>query len=100
MRSYLAGALALITCPCHLVLVLPLLLTLSAGTALHAFLVQHTTWLYVISGILFVISLVLAVYWWPVQAGEEACCLPASETSDQEEQPVALNRLPLKVEDM
>ena len=81
MKSYIAGALALITCPCHLVLLLPLLLALSAGTALHAFLVQHLTWLYVVSGVLFVVNLTLAVLWWPAQK-DEACCSPASSSEN------------------
>lgn len=84
MKSYLAGALALITCPCHLPLVLPLLLALSAGTALHAFLVQHLTWLYVVSGVAFAINLFLAIRWWPSRT-EEACCPPALSPSKGEE---------------
>jgi hypothetical protein len=32
IRSYLAGVVAFIACPCHLPLILPLLISLTAGT--------------------------------------------------------------------
>ncbi|MDN8593155.1 transporter [Paenibacillus sp. 11B] len=49
------GFLALLSCPCHLVLILPLL----AGTTFGAYFALHQTAVSVILGIVFVISLVM-----------------------------------------
>jgi mercuric ion transport protein len=49
------GFLALLSCPCHLVLILPLL----AGTTLGVYFAVHQTTVSVILGIVFVISLVM-----------------------------------------
>ncbi|MFD1036935.1 hypothetical protein ACFQ3N_00645 [Virgibacillus byunsanensis] len=50
------GALALITCPCHLVLILPLL----AGTALGGYLAEYQTITWVVLGLLFIYSFYMA----------------------------------------
>jgi mercuric ion transport protein len=44
---------ALVTCPCHLLLLIPLL----AGTALGAYLAEYQTITFVVLGILFALSL-------------------------------------------
>ncbi|MDK8193187.1 transporter [Paenibacillus sp. UMB7766-LJ446] len=49
------GVLALLTCPCHIVLILPLL----AGTTLGAYFVAHQTTVSMILGIVFVISILM-----------------------------------------
>lgn len=49
------GFLAVLTCPCHLVLILPLL----AGTTLGAYITAHQTTASVILGIVFVISILM-----------------------------------------
>ena len=41
LKGYLAAVLAFITCPCHLPITLPLLLSLTTGTAFGAWLVDH-----------------------------------------------------------
>ncbi len=41
IRGYVAAGVALITCPCHLVLTLPLFLSITAGTAAGAFLERN-----------------------------------------------------------
>lgn len=38
IRGYLAVGVAMITCPCHLVLILPLILSVTAGTTMGGFL--------------------------------------------------------------
>ena len=63
VRGYLAGGVAFITCPCHLLLTLPLLLALTAGTAAGAFLERNTVALVAISTALFVGGLVLSSRW-------------------------------------
>ncbi len=75
VRAYLAAAAALVTCPCHLVVLMPLLLALTAGTAVGAFLAQHQAWLYALSAGLFILSLALAVVWWSAEDTESTeCC--------------------------
>lgn len=49
------GVLALLSCPCHLVLILPLL----AGTTLGAYFIAHQTAASVILGVVFVISILM-----------------------------------------
>lgn len=63
IRGYLAGAFSLLVCPCHLPLTFPLLLTLTAGTAL-GFWLQGKFWLiFGISAVIFFGSLILAYIW-------------------------------------
>ncbi len=83
LRSYLAAGLALLTCPCHLVIVLPVLLTLTAGTALYTFLTAHVLWIYGLSAGLFLINLGLAVHWWPTEEEEAACCATKTGLDEQ-----------------
>ncbi len=63
IRGYLAAGVALITCPCHLVLILPLLLSVTAGTATGAFLEQNFYVVIAVSIIVFIGGLVLAIRW-------------------------------------
>ncbi len=53
MKSLGWGILALLTCPCHLVFMIPLL----AGTTLGAYLVAHQTIAGIVLAIIFAISL-------------------------------------------
>jgi FtsH-binding integral membrane protein len=63
VRGYLAAGLALIACPCHLVVTLPLLLSLTAGTGMGVYLKQNTGLVVVVSIIVFIGGLVLAMRW-------------------------------------
>ena len=56
-------------CPCHLPLTLPLLLSLTAGTALGVFLQQHPWVVFGASTVLFVTGVYLALQW----MGQEGC---------------------------
>lgn len=63
IRVYLAGAFALVICPCHLPLTFPLLLALTAGTTL-GFWLQGKFWLiFSISTAIFIGSLSLWYLW-------------------------------------
>ncbi len=75
VRGYLAGGVAFITCPCHLLFTLPLLLSLTAGTALGAFLSRNTALVAAASTMAFVAGLALSFRW----LGEEgkSCPVPA-----------------------
>lgn len=62
----ISGVLLTVTgflaCPCHLIITLPLLASLLAGTALGSFLTHNTTLVYTLAGIYFVVALALG-YW-------------------------------------
>lgn len=56
-RGYIFAAIALISCPCHL----PILVLLLWGTAAGAFLSEHLVAAAAIVGVVFVLSLVAAL---------------------------------------
>ncbi|HLB47704.1 MAG TPA: hypothetical protein VJL59_11915 [Anaerolineales bacterium] len=62
IKAHVAGVVAFITCPCHLPLTLPLLISLTAGTAFSAWLAAPGTLLLVgaISTVAFIGGLALA----------------------------------------
>jgi mercuric ion transport protein len=49
----------ILSCPCHLIVILPLLASLLAGTALGGFLCRNTGLVYTLAGIYFVVALAL-----------------------------------------
>lgn len=73
MRGTLKGVgwflVALVTCPCHLVLLIPLL----AGTALGTYLLQFKTVTFIVFALFFILSLYMG---WRKMFGEqkEDCC--------------------------
>jgi mercuric ion transport protein len=56
-RGYLYATLAVVTCPCHL----PILVLLFSGSAMGAFLTDHFATALTILSLLFIFSLALAV---------------------------------------
>ena len=89
-----------LACPCHLIITLPLLLSLLAGTALGSFLSRNTGLVTTFAGIYFVVALALGAWFLfgpkrQNREGDAACptCAPiASDTHMQEQssQPVDL----------
>ncbi len=85
-----------LACPCHLIITLPLLISLLAGTALGSFLSRTTGLVYTVAGIYFVVALALGAWFLfgPARGKREmdaACstCAPiASETHVQERSPM------------
>ncbi len=63
IKGYVVAAVALIACPCHLPLTLPIFLALTAGTAFGGWMAANTTVIYITSAVLFVGGLVLAYKW-------------------------------------
>jgi mercuric ion transport protein len=68
-----------LTCPCHLIITLPLLISLLAGTALGSFLKQNTGLVYTGAGIYFVVALAVGASLLfgracPDEAQEDAAC--------------------------
>jgi mercuric ion transport protein len=51
-----------LACPCHLIITLPLLASLLAGTALGSFLTRNTGLVFTFAGIYFIVALVLG-FW-------------------------------------
>lgn len=63
IKGYLAGAIALIACPCHLPITFPILLSLTAGTALGSWLAGKL-WLTIgVSTAIFLGGLGLMLLW-------------------------------------
>jgi mercuric ion transport protein len=73
-----------LTCPCHLIVTLPLLAFVLAGTALGSFLTRNTGLVFIFADIYFIVALLLG-YWLlfgparRMSNMEEACltCAPA-----------------------
>ncbi|HLG61124.1 MAG TPA: hypothetical protein VKY19_04270 [Ktedonosporobacter sp.] len=91
----------LLACPCHLIITLPLLLSLLAGTALGSFLNHNTGLVYTLAAIYFVVALALG-YWFlssPARHRSDvdgACptCVPVEMTTQVQEQPALPSDLP------
>jgi|GEM_PF-1533204 len=63
VKGGVAAVVALIVCPCHLPITLPLLITLTAGTAFGVWLGNNTATVGIISTVIFVGGLALAFKW-------------------------------------
>ncbi len=82
-----------LACPCHLIITLPLLAWLLAGTALGSFLTHNTSLVYTGAGIYFVVALALGAWFLfgPKREMDAACptCVPvASDEYVQERSPM------------
>lgn len=63
IAGYVAEVIALIACPCHLPLTLPLLITLTAVTALGSWLAGNYLTVFFISTVIFIGGLILSLRW-------------------------------------
>ena len=63
IRSRAIFVVALISCPCHLPVTLPLVLVLLAGTPAAFWLAQHIGWVYGMLAGIFLLSLTLGFVW-------------------------------------
>jgi mercuric ion transport protein len=90
-----------LACPCHLIITLPLLISLLAGTALGRFLSRNTGLVYTGAGIYFVVVLALG-YWFlfgrtrPNREMDEDCptCVPVASDMQVPEQSPRQEKLP------
>ncbi len=90
-----------LACPCHLIITLPLLISLLAGTALGSFLSRNTGLVYTGAAIYFVVALALG-YWFlfgPARGKREvdnACptCVPVEAHTQVQEQSALWENLP------
>ena len=64
----------LVACPCHLVITLPLALSLLAGTAAGAWLATHQSLVFLVATVYFVVALGLGYWLWsaPSAPGKRA----------------------------
>jgi mercuric ion transport protein len=62
VAGYALAATALIACPCHLALTLPLAIALLGGTAFGAALAAHTGLLVALATAYFAVALAAAIY--------------------------------------
>ena len=85
-----------LACPCHLIITLPLLASLLAGTALGSFLPRNTGLIYAFASIYFVVALALGYWFWfgkirPQRDADAACptCAPVeADTRVRERSPM------------
>ena len=86
----------LLACPCHLIVTVPLLISLLAGTALGSFLSRNTGLVYTGAGIYFVVASAVGYWFWfgPARGKREVdnacptCVSIASDTHVQEQSPM------------
>lgn len=76
VRGFVAAGVALVACrrwdtTRHLVVTLPLLLSLTAGTVIGAFLRQNAWLAYGVSTVVFVVSLFLVFRWLDQPSGDQ-----------------------------
>lgn len=74
IRGYVAGAVAFVTCPCHLIIIWPVLLMLTAGTAFGVWLAQNLLLVAVLMTATFIGGLALAYRW--LRGNQTAACRP------------------------
>jgi mercuric ion transport protein len=73
-RSGVMLVISFVSCPCHLPITLPLVLTLLAGTPAAVWIGNHVGWVYGGMAVLFVVSLGLGLRWiLQTNAAREAC---------------------------
>jgi mercuric ion transport protein len=81
----------LLACPCHLIITMPLLISLLAGTVLGSFLSRNTGLVYSGAGVYFVVALALGAWFLfgPARGKREmdaACSICAPVASDKQVQ--------------
>ena len=85
IKGAVAGLVALVACPCHLPLTIPLLLILLSGTTAGVWLAANQWFVWAASTALFAGGLALAWLWLNRAATEAQCELPQNRqesTSD------------------
>jgi hypothetical protein len=79
LKGTAAAVLAFVVCPCHLPLTLPLLLTLTGGSALGLWLASNQLLVWLASTGLFLGGLLLAWYWFTRPTAGAQCETPAAQ---------------------
>lgn len=82
LRIGVSGFVALASCPCHLPVTLPIILTITAGTSLGLWIANNTGMVMVISSVVFVGSLLVTFRWANKQ--DEVCRIPVDTQKEHE----------------
>ncbi len=69
IRSSVSGVIAFISCPCHLPITIPLILSLTAGTGFSVWLANHQSIIVGVTTVVFILSLLLT-FWWAMKPTE------------------------------
>jgi hypothetical protein len=77
-RGYFLIVTGFLACPCHLPVTLPLLVALTAGTAIGAFLANNVWLIVAVSTIYFVGAIALGIRY--VGQEEKVCAAPEAQT--------------------
>ncbi len=77
VRPIVSGIVALVSCPCHLPLTFPLILSLTAGTVVGTWLAVNTAAVVGGSVVIFVSSLLLTLRW--SKPSPEVCRIEPNE---------------------
>lgn len=73
IRSGVMYVVALVSCPCHLPITIPIALVLLAGTPAALWISQHVGWIYGVLAGVFLLSLALGLVWTGSTKENEAC---------------------------
>lgn len=73
IKGAAAGLVALIVCPCHLPVTLPVILLMTSGTAVGAWLAANQWSIWITSIVLFAGGLALAILWIGRAGTEDRC---------------------------
>ncbi len=82
LRIGVSGFVALVSCPCHLPVTLPIILTITAGTSLGVWIGNNTGMVAIISSATFLGSLFLTFRW--VNKQDEICRIPVDTQKKHE----------------
>jgi mercuric ion transport protein len=63
IRIGVSGLIALVSCPCHLPITLPIILAITAGTSLGVWIANNTSMVLAISTVIFISSLLFTLRW-------------------------------------
>ena len=88
VKGFAAAMVALVACPCHLPLTIPLLLVLTSGTAVGVWLAANTWFVWTGSFVLFIGGLALALVWFRQAETAAQCDVPANKGSQIHTLPV------------
>ena len=78
-KGIFAAAVALVACPCHLPITLPLLLVLTSGSAVGLWLAQNQWLVWLAATGLFVGGLALSFVWLSKEQTEAQCDIPTAK---------------------
>lgn len=74
IRSSISGIIAFMSCPCHLPITIPIILSLTAGTGFGVWLANHQSFIIGATTVVFVLSLLLMFRW--AMTPTPACPVP------------------------